>query len=72
MWKKGKIGVYTYEVKLFDEPSMYGLACGRISKLYIYTNNARNTLCQFDREWVVKPTDDIIIKLCELLVTMYN
>ena len=72
MWKNGIIDAYCYEVKVFDEPSKYGIEGGKISKLYIYTNNALKCVCQFDRKWVIKPTDEIVIKLCELLVAIYN
>ena len=44
----------TYRIQMvrFDEPSMYGIRNGRISKLYI-ADADRNMVANFDRGWDV-------------------
>jgi len=36
MWRYGQVGGFTWEAKVFGNPSMWGIADGRISKLWIY------------------------------------
>ena len=43
-----------FSLKKFDEGSKYGIAGGRISKLFI-KDNQNNILACYDRGWDVKP-----------------
>jgi len=62
-WVSGKIGKYTFEAKLFDEGSTYGIKNGRVSKLSIYDNAVRlekqdffaACIVNYDRGWDIKP-----------------
>ena len=65
-WKKGRIVLplkkgdeaeYRYEAVVFDEVSKYGINGGRVSKLYMY-DESNKCLCNYDREWDIKPVSD--------------
>ena len=47
-------------LKIFSEPSKYGIDEGRISKLWIKDNNTKQTLVNYDRGWDVVPTGEVI------------
>jgi hypothetical protein len=47
------IGKISFEAKVFDEGSMYGINKGRVSKLDIRQD--RKILVNYDRGWDVKP-----------------
>jgi hypothetical protein len=49
VWVNGIYGNYSFEAKMFDNPSEYGIAAGRISKLYIYDGPQK--LVEYDRGW---------------------
>ncbi len=51
---KGKEYIVTY--KQFDKGSEFGIDGGRISKLSIRVG--KNGICNYDRGWDIKPTDD--------------
>lgn len=63
-WVSGKVGEYTFEAKLFDDASTYGINNGRISKLSIYNNDERmakndffaSCIINYDRGWDIKAT----------------
>ena len=70
MWKEGIFDIEEYaflwEAKVYDEGSIYGIDCGRISKLLVKrVNRLVNTLddittvIHYDRGWDIRPTDDI-------------
>lgn len=48
---------YTYEAKVFDDPSDYGINDGRVSKLWIKNVSTKNVVCNYDRGWDIKPSD---------------
>ena len=52
MWTTGKIGEYGYQIKHFEDYSIYGINEGRISKLRI-TRNGQQVL-NYDRGWDVE------------------
>ena len=63
MWKQGIIGIpddkgkYTschYWIKVYEEPSEFGIDNGRISKLTIKIGG--KVVCNYDRGWDIKPT----------------
>jgi hypothetical protein len=79
-WVSGTVGEYTFEAKLFDDPSTYGINNGRISKLSIYNDQKRienrdffaACIVNYDRGWDIKPTKEsrpyykAVLKLLEL------
>lgn len=50
MWDCGHIGTYRYEVKVYDNPSYWGINNGRISKLYLYRKDGKIVL-EYERGW---------------------
>jgi hypothetical protein len=58
-WVSGTVGGYTFEAKLFDDPSPFGIAKGRVSKLAIYDPIAQKQVVNYDRGWDIKPADGI-------------
>lgn len=59
MWKEGTIkiqnSVFHYWVKVYDEPSRFGIDGGRISKLMLKRKG--EIVCNYDRGWDIKPVD---------------
>lgn len=59
MWKEGTIkiqnSIFHYWVKVYDEPSRFGIDGGRISKLMLKRKN--EIVCNYDRGWDIKPVD---------------
>lgn len=49
MWVTGVTGQYQYEVKVYDNPSYWGINNGRISKLYLYKD--RKVVLEYERGW---------------------
>ena len=43
--------VYDFQIKHFDEPSVYGIAHGRISKLWLRRRGDAHAVLSFDRGW---------------------
>ncbi len=62
-WVKGAVDKYTFEAKLFDDGSTYGINNGRVSKLSIYDEAKRlelhdffkSCIVNYDRGWDIKP-----------------
>lgn len=62
-WVSGRVGRYTFEAKLFDEGSYFGIENGRVSKLTIYDtelqknkgNSWESAIVNYDRGWDIKP-----------------
>lgn len=65
-WVSGTVGDYTFEAKLFDDPSTYGINNGRVSKLSIYSEKKRietgnffaACIVNYDRGWDIKPSKE--------------
>ena len=59
MWKEGTIkiqnSIFHYWIKVYDEPSHFGIDGGRISKLMLKRKN--EIVCNYDRGWDIKPVD---------------
>ena len=79
-WVSGTVGKYTFEAKLFDDPSTYGINNGRVSKLFIYNDKERiekrnffaPCIVNYDRGWDIKPSKEArpyykaVLRLLEL------
>lgn len=56
-WCNGRIGAYTFEAKLFDVGSIFGIDNGRVSKLEI-RHPQKKCLVIYERGWIVEPTGE--------------
>lgn len=61
---------YKCEVKHYEEPSQFGINCGKISKLFI--KDGFKVICGYDREWFRKPTDETVKAIFNQLVEEFN
>lgn len=55
-WVEGRVGNLTFEAKLYDEPSIFGIDKGRVSKLTIY-NQCGDWIVNYDRGWDISPNE---------------
>ena len=72
MWKEGALRVnestFHYWMKVFEEVSQFGIDGGRVSKLMLKRNN--EVVCNYDRDWDIKPVDsDTELALAILLAS---
>ena len=74
MWKEGAIRVNSswihYWIKVFDEPSRFGIDGGRISKLTLKRKN--EIVCNYDRCWDMKPVDEDVEAALQILIFSEN
>lgn len=79
MWKEGTIGIPAegekmkavhYCVKVYEEPSHFGINGGKISKLSLTMNG--EWIANYDRGWDIEPTcEEANLALC-ILLNNYN
>ena len=59
MWQEGSLKVYNsifhYWMKVFDEPSRFGIDGGKVSKLMLKRDG--KIVCNYDRGWDIEPAD---------------
>ena len=78
MWLEGTIGIpedktagkkyiaVHYSIKVYDEPSKFGINNGKISKLQLKQDG--EVVAKYDRGWDIRPTTkEAEIALCILL-----
>lgn len=74
MWKEGALKVYDsifhYWMKVYGEPSKFGIGGGKVSKLMLKRNG--KIVCNYDRGWDVKPADPDTELAVELLLHSNN
>lgn len=81
LWKEGVVSIPDenndmkmiaahFDAKVYDEPSDYGIDCGRISKLQIRIDN--EVVCNYDRGWDIEPTTKEARIAFQILVLDYN
>lgn len=70
MWSVGAIGIITYCVKHYDEPSRFGIDNGRISKLCLLQNGVE--VACYDRGWDVMPRTQEAKRVLGILMEKYN
>lgn len=70
MWTKGKINGFDYQIKHFDESSVFGIDEGRISKLWILKDG--KTYANYDRGWDIYPTDAEAKQVYNEILKKYN
>jgi len=70
MWMQGKLDGCEYWVKSFDEPSVFGVNEGRISKLTVKRDGRE--IINYDRAWDVEPQTDEDREVLARILEMYN
>jgi len=55
-WVQGECGGFSFDAKLFNTGSKYGIDGGRISKLCI--QNQYGMMANFDRGWDIEPPEE--------------
>lgn len=74
MWEQGTLKVedqiVNYSMKVFEEPSEYGINCGRISKLTLKNNN--KVIANYDRGWDVRPSAKLAVEALEMILDARN
>lgn len=74
MWKEGAIKVggiwFHYWYKVFDEPSIFGIDEGRISKLMLKRKD--EIVCNYDRGWDIEPVDEATEMALQILLFSEN
>lgn len=62
-WREGMIEGYHFQAAVYDEPSVYGIDEGRISKLMVWSERVWQqtggadwgTITNYDRSWDIEP-----------------
>lgn len=70
MWNNGTIDGCEYWVKSYDEPSIYGIEEGRISKLTVKRDGYE--IINYDRGWDLEPQTDEDRTILEKIMIRYN
>ena len=70
MWKNGRIDGCEYWVKSYDEPSIYGIEDGRISKLTVKRDGRE--IMNYDRGWDLEPKTDSDREILAKILAKYN
>jgi hypothetical protein len=71
-WTSGHIGPFRFEIKHFDEPSVFGIDEGRISKLWLGWAHSYGTVAAFDRGWDKLPGFEEAQEAVDTLCTLWN
>ena len=71
-WMTGHIGPFRFEIKRFEEPSVYGIDEGRISKLWLAWKDSYGTVAAFDRGWDKLPGFDEAWEAVDALCALWN
>lgn len=74
MWEQDTLKVedqvVSYSMKVFEEPSEYGINKGRISKLTLKNNN--KVIANYDRGWDIMPTGKLANEALEMILDARN
>ena len=74
MWKKGMIIIngteLTFDLKVFEIGSSYGISEGRISKLSCRRNGKE--VINYDRGWDIRPKENMDKEALEEILKLYN
>ena len=76
-WTRGTVKlsngrVFRFDVKHYEEPSMYGIDGGCISKLTVATATRLVTVINYDRGWDVEPRTADHRAVLTVLKNLYN
>ena len=70
MWKHGKINECEYWIKHYDEPSIFGIEEGKVSKLTVKRGGCE--IINYDRGWDLEPLTDEDQAILALILHLYN
>ena len=71
-WTSGHIGPFRFEVKHFDEPSVFGINEGRISKLWLKPKDGSQIAAAYERGWNKRPETKEAQEAVDTLCTLWN
>ena len=71
-WTFGHIGPFRFEIKRFEEPSVFGIDGGCISKLWLTWKDSYGTVAAFDRGWDKLPGFEEAQDAIDTLCTLWN
>lgn len=71
MWEKGSANGYTYEAKVYAEPSHFGINNGRISKLSIRDAKGEQ-VANYDRGWDSLPETPEVREALRIILATYK
>jgi len=57
-WVQGECGGFSFDAKLYNNPSRFGIDGGRISKLCI--QNQYGMMANWDRGWDIEPSEEFM------------
>lgn len=55
IWLLGTVDEYPFQVKVCDEPSSFGIECGRVIKLHIGAKVGHGEVAAYERGWDLYP-----------------
>lgn len=74
MWKEGSLkvsgSIFHYWLKVYEEPSRFGIEGGKVSKLMLKRNG--KIVCNYDRGWDIEPSDPDTQLALEILLDGEN
>jgi hypothetical protein len=78
-WMEGFIGKYTFQAKVYDEPSTFGINDGRVSKLMVWDEVVRQkesniftaSIINYDRGWDIEPKTDEAKGILETILKLW-
>ena len=70
-WVSGKCEEYTFEAKLYDDVSKFGINNGRVSKMTMYDEND-NWVMNYDRGWDIEPDEDVVDCYANIMEVLEN
>lgn len=70
VWKKGHYNGYTYQAKVNNTPSKYGINDGRILKLFVYQDGME--VIVYERQWDLLPSTQQEQDVLNYLLNKYS
>jgi hypothetical protein len=73
-WERGTVGNFTFEAKVFDTPSRFGIENGTVSKLALYRPGNKRPVAEYDRGWNndEEPSDPKIMAAVDAIVRHFQ
>lgn len=69
-WVKGEVGDYTFNAKLFNVGSRFGIDGGRVSKLAMHYMG--DCVVHYDRGWDIEPSEEDMIYFDAVMELLEN
>ena len=71
-WMLVHIGPFWFAIKYYEEPNVFGIDEGRISKLWLTWKDSNATAAAFDRGWDKRPDSEEAQEAVDTLCTLWN